>query len=598
MTEVRYYAQGQQVDPIGGEDNAPYPLVIDMEWLDQKTEARIEPTVLTFDGADGAYIRQRAFNGGTGGIGIFEGMPFSVQVGEPSNFDAFDMYIDFTKNLELFGECGVNAPIQEKQGTNWLNDVADGIPFKYLQEIGVIQDSDFYSIPYVVNYKPDGAQLLILGLATFALTKELSEAIKAIADRVADLTDAATPVIGAGVTGPVVSYDIGNIILASLKLVAQIAYTVGIVISLFNLISQIVEEIMPPKRYHKGIGVYVLVERFCQHLGLTLRSDLLDSINVNGNKWCYIPPKNHRGGKPPTGAGSDWRETGLPSSNSPIYTVGGLIRELKKVFNADFKISNGVFYFERKDGFNVDNPYIIPSTFVDQENLRDVFTLNTSEIWANYAISWTTDVQDQNTLDNVEGLAFQAQTKPIRTSDPRLSNVQGAEIVNLPFSLPVRKDSLSAVEQAVKALVSLFDLVSGQLGNPQSLTGRINNRIGAMNLSSDFTNAGKFVVMAGSNLQEDQRGILGADQLWDNYHYINTFAEYRGESGQYYIYQNKTIPFCFEDYRKIKQSNRVLIETGEQAEISSLKWDIGDNTAVIDYRVKRIYDNNLEVVIL
>lgn len=601
MIEVRHYADGQQVDPIGTRANEPFPLVVEMDWLNQKAEARVAETQLTFDGKDGNLIRQRAFSGLSGGLGVYEGMPYSIQVGSQSDFDTFDSYVDFTKNPTFFGECGVVVNLQQKQGTDWLNDVADGIPFAYLYEIGVITDQDFYSIPYVKNYIPDGTQLLILALSTYSLTKELIEGIKAIADRVADLTDAATPVVGVGVGAgavAVTAWDIGNIILAALKLITQIAYTAAIVVALAKLIEQIVEEIMPPKRFHLGIGYKVLIQRFCDHLGLTLQSSLLDEIDRQGNKWCYVPPKNHKGGQRPTGANASWRETGLPSTTSPIYTAGGLIRELKRMLNADFKIQDGIFFFERKDSFEIDNPYIIPDTFTNQDTLQNFYTLNTSEIWANYSISWSTDIQDQNTLDNVEGLAFQAQTVANRNSDPRLANIQGAEIINLPFALPVRKDQLTAIENAVKSLVSLLDTVTGQLGNPQSLSGKINNRIGSMEISSHFTSIGKTVVMAGAKLQKEQRVLLSATKLWEDYHYINTFAEYEGKHGQYYLYEEKEIPFCFQDYEKVKQSNRVLTETGEKSKIDTLKWDVYKNTAIISYRVNKLYDRNLKVILL
>lgn len=601
MIEVRHYAAGRQVDPIGERPNEPFPLLISMDWLEQKAEARIDLTSLSFEGQDGLLIKQRAFSGRSGGLGVFEGMPYSVQVGSVSDFETFDMYIDFTKELSFFGECGVNVTVQQKQGANWLNDVADGIPFAYLYEIGVITDSDFYSVPYVINYIPDGTQLLILALSTYSLTKELIEGIKAVADRIADLTDASTPVLGISVgvgAGAVTAWDIGNIILAALKLVAQIAYTIAIVVALVKLTEQVVEQIMPPKRFHQGIGLKVLLERFCQHLGLTLQSSLMDSLDKSGNKWVYQPPKNHRGGEKPTAAGSTWKETAIPPVDSPIYTGGGLIRELKKMLNADFKIRDGVFYFERVDDFEVTNPYVIPSTFIDQDKIQNVYSINTGEIWSNYNISWSTDVQDQNTLDNIEGLSFQAQTVPNRTSDPRLTNIQGAEIIALPFSLAVRKNELTAIEKAVKDLVSLLDFVTGQLGQPQSLGSRINNRIGAMHQSSHFTSIGKVIVMAGRNLQEGQRKITGATALWDNYHYVNTFASYQEEHSQYYLYQGQEVPFCFEDYKKIKTSNRVVTEEGKKAEIESLTWDVVGNTATINYRVKEIYDNNLKTIIL
>jgi hypothetical protein len=260
------------------------------------------------------------------------------------------------------------------------------------------------------------------------LTKELIENIQSLSDRIADLTDAATPVVGVGVGAgavAVTAYDIGNIIMAALKLIAQIAYLVAIVIAIVKLVEQIIEQLMPPKRFHKGMTVKSLFAKACEYLDLTLQSTLLDSIDASGNKWVVIPAKNHRGGEKPTGADSSWRETGVPSAQDPLNTFAGVVRTFKDVFNADFQLKDGVFIFERRDFFEKTTGYVIPDTFIDQEKLIDTNSFNTDEIRANYNINWAFDNQDLNTLDNQNGRVFQAVLKPKVTINPKLTTLTG-----------------------------------------------------------------------------------------------------------------------------------------------------------------------------
>jgi len=585
MADIRHYRNGILVNPRDF-DQAK----IIMDWTGKKEAANITINSIKLVGSEGAALRDRILSGLTGGVGFFEGEPYRIEIGELGNSFGFDGYLDFASGVDFIDECEVECQLKREQGTDWINEVADGFSYRYLESIGVITKSDFFGVPYVINYIPDGVQLLLLAISTFQVTRETIDAVKAVANQVADVIDAATLVIG---VPPGV--DIGNIIQAVLSLIAQVAYTALLIVALVKLIEQIIEELMPAKRYHLGMPIRLLFQRACDHLNLNLSSSLLDSLDTGSNKWVIIPSKGHRGGEKPTGADSSWRETGVPSQQDPIDTFGGVIRTFKRLFNADFQIQDGTFIFERKDYFEKTSGYVIPNTFTNQDGLYDVNGFNSDEIKANYNINWAFDQQDLNTLDNQVGRIFQATLSPKVTNNAKLTNLTGLEEVAIPICLAVRKDSLTAVEEVVKALASALDALAGQLGNPQSLSGKINSRIGAMHTSSHFSSIPKMVVMSGSQLQKDQRSIMAASKLWDDYHYINSFKPINGKHNQYWIYREQKIPFCFEDFITILDNNQVETASGEIAEIESLEWDIWDNFATINYRVNRLYDNNFEI---
>ena len=586
MADIRHYRNGILVNPRDF-DQAK----IVMDWEGKKEAANITINSIRLVAEEGKFLRDRILSGLTGGVGFFEGEPYRIEVGDLSNPAIFYGFLDFSAGVQFIDECEVECTLKREQGTDWLNEVADGFSYRYLENRGIITDADFISVPYVINFIPDAAQLLILSISTFMVTKELIESIKEVSKNIANIVSGATPIAPFGV-------NVGQIILTSIKLVAQLAYLVAVVIALVKLIEQIIEQLMPPKRFHKGMTVKSLFSKACEYLDLTLESTLLDSLDVSGNQWVVIPAKNHRGGEKPTGADNSFRETGVPSAQDPLNTFAGVVRTFKDVFNADFQLKDGKFIFERRDYFEKSTGYVIPDTFIDQDKLIDTNSFNTEDLKANYNINWSFDSQDLNTLDNQNGRVYQAVLNPKTTNISRLTTLTGLKEVSIPISLAIRKDKLTVVEEIVKALVSAADALTGQLGNPQSLSGKIKNRIGAMSSSSHFSSGCRMVVMAGSSLRKNQRSILAASKLWDNYHFINSFKPIDGKHNQYWIYREQKIPFCFEDFVTLLDSNQVETQAGETAQIESLEWQIYDNYATINYKVNRLYDNNFELTFL
>ena len=586
MADIRHYRNGVLVNPRDF-DQAK----ITMDWVGKKEAANITINAIRLVGDEGKALKDRILSGLTGGVGFFEGEPYRIEVGELTNSVAFDGFLDFSSGVSFIDECEVECTLKREQGNDWLNEVADAFSYRYLENQGVITDADFVSVPYVINYIPDGAQLLILSLSTFMLTKELIENIKELAKQIGNIISGATPIVPIGL-------NVGQVILTSIRLIAQLAYLVAVVIAIVKLIEQIIEQLMPPKRFHKGMTIKSLFSKACQYLGLTLQSTLLDGLDVSGNQWVVIPAKNHRGGEKPAGADSTWRETGVPSAQDPLNTFAGVVRTFKDVFNADFQLQDGTFIFERKDYFEKSTGYIIPDTFIDQDKLIDTNSFNTDELKSSYNINWSFDSQDLNTLDNQNGRVYQAVLKPKVTINSSLTTLTGLKEVSIPISLAIRKDKLTVIEEIVKVLVTAADALTGQLGNPQSLSGKITYRIGSMHSSTHFSSGSRMVVMAGSTLQNNQRQILAASKLWDDYHFINSFKPINGKHNQYYLYKEQKIPFCFADFVTLLDNNQVETVDGEPAQIESLEWQIWDNYATINYKVNRLYDDNFDITFL
>ena len=584
MADIRHYINGSDL----GEPRNWQDLEITIDWLLKKDTATVNISDLEFTHEANEYLQKRILDGLSGGVGIFEGVPYSLKVGDVDDpkFE-FEGYLDMTDDAIVIGGEEISLSLKKKKGEDWLADVADGFSFAYLYDQGVITSKDFIKVPYVINYVPDGTQLILLSMSIYMMTKELIENVERLAETIADVTDAATPVVGVGVgVGAVVvtAWDLGNFILVVLKALARIAYIIAITVSIINLIESVFEQLLPKKRYHLGMTFRRMFEKGCQHLGMGFESDIAEL------EWTHIPRKTKKGGSN--------GETGFPSNSEPIYVFGDYIRKMKEKFNADYRIVDNVFVFRRKDKFKFPSPYKMPNFFNDQERMLDRMKFNTDEMISNYNIYWALDIQDQNTLDDSDGRVFQAVTSPNITINEEFVTIKNIAEIVLPFSLGKEKRQLTDVEKVAKVLAGIVDGLTGLFGGGTNFKSQIENRIGSLLLSSHFTTNGKVVKMSGSKLANNQRAELDVRVLWDRFHFINSFAEYQGVHNQWRRYENQEVPMSIEDFSVLTENNEAVDEFGNEYEIENVIYRPEQTKAVINFRVKKKYTNNLKIEFL
>jgi hypothetical protein len=585
-TETRFFRNGVLIDsPRNWKE-----LEIECNWEDRKESGELNLPTLNFVGEEATNIKLRFLDGLSGGVGFTEGDELKIQFGDSNNtvFE-FEGMIDYSSDLLFMGENEVRVEVKKLQGLDWLSEVADGFSFASMYDEGIVKDSDFIKVPYVLNYIPDNTQLILLSLYSFLLAKELAENVMRIFEGISEGVNAATPSVGVGVgvgAVAVTTYDIGDIIWASAKIAIKIGYTIAIGVALYRTLQDLIEQILPAKRNHLGMNIKRMFELGCQKTNLTLNSNLLNTIS----DWCVIPSKFAKGGEPPKGE----KETGYPTNSDSIYTFGDLIRVCSIWFNADYKIINGVFYFEQERYFDNLAQYVIPSTYTDQEKLQNHLGFNTNELKSNFLVKYEFDIQDQNTLENQEGRVFQLITEPIVVKNPKLKTLKGLEEIVIPFSLGVEKDKLTNIESTLKFVLQRADLVLNLYGKP-AISNKITDRLNCLSLSSHFLSIPKVVVMQGSKLKPKQRQILSASKIFNNYHFTKSFVPINNDHNQWRKIPEKTIPFSKEDFVILSQSNYCFTENGQKARIDYLKWNPYKGIATIKGRVKEIYTNNLKI---
>ena len=119
-----------------------------------------------------------------------------------------------------------------------------------------------------------------------------------------------------------------------------------------------------------------------------------------------------------------------------------------------------------------------------------------------------------------------------------------------------------------------------------------------MLLSSDFISIPKVVAMNGSSLQNDQRSAVGTLNLWEKYHFVNSFALYNGVHNQFYRYENQPVPMSIEDFAKLLENNKATDTEGNEYIIERVLYSPYSTQATIDFRVRRQYTNNLQVTLM
>lgn len=330
------------------------------------------------------------------------------------------------------------------------------------------------------------------------------------------------------------------------------------------------------------------MEKGCQELGLNFKSTIFDGVLGN---MVYIPQKAERGSLFKSNFGQ-----GLPELNDFGYFFGNMFDAVKKMFNADYRIENGTdLRFERWDYWR-NNPgnYQFPNNYNLQDKQKMEKFPNTNEIKSGYFIAFDVDTNDQNTLDNFYGTNYDAITY-LKTELDGYRDLFGNEDIRLPFALGTRKNKLSRFENFFKSLGGAVDKVTGLLGNGTNFKTKVQNRVGALYLSDHKTTKPKLVIMSGDTISPQNRQILSAKNLWDNYHFINSFVPINGEHNQHWNYFGVKDRFCYEDFVNLLNNNFGITGDGKQAECTRLEWEVKNDFAEIDYRVNEIYDTNLRI---
>lgn len=621
--ELQEYINGVPVEPsanMGG-------FLVELAWdKDRNYTKKLSNYNLDLVLAQSKIVNNHLSNGVNGGVGIFEGLPYKLEVTQANQvINLLDGYIDLTENAQFStNNTKSTVTVKERKNIDWLNDRAGGFTFEYLFATNKITTADYEFMPYVLNSVPDYREAIMAILSSYVITTSLLDAIEKVTELIIEVSNVAEWT-------------------AIVRLSLYLVYLTSLIIAITKLITDLVQMIIQPVKYHACMSALTLLQKGAEHLGLNVSCSFLQT-GGDFEGLMLMPEKQSA----PVNSTFDrllgFTDYNIIQNGYLNATFEDLLVYLKGMFNAKINLitdsfGNTTLHLERRDK-NIIAPQLVLKPFY-----TDKFGVNADEFRANYLIKFSTDVTDKNTIQEYTGTAFQVITKPNITTvgNEDLILMKGLERVDIPFALAKRKTELSVPEKIIETLLNIVDaltntvitLINGIISglnaiinlidnfinainaipgininwqiptisniNPVDFSGLIENRIGMMKIEYDTFVIPKVLLMTkGSEpkynkISVDNSTKVTARYLYDNYHFINSFIPSAGatNANQYYEYDLENVPFSYEDFTKVLATNSILTDTGAQGLIYSLQWNPDKQSANIKYGINKLYTNNL-----
>lgn len=542
-----------------------------LEFDNENVQPTIESDSLEFVLNEDGLIRKWIQDGIDGtGVGIYEPMELRIELASGGNsITVYTGLLDMVNDMQLLDNCTVLIKLNKKGGQRQLTDRSQAISFAYLASKGEITSADYVTVSYVLAHVPDFREVLIISITIFILIKEIQEHIKRIADLISDV---------AGLTATGALGFVGALIVFIARTITEILYNIFIFIALRGLMNQLINNLIAPLRNHKAMKLRVLLEKGATHLGYTFESTFFNSTLLDSLVILPIKEKApHR-----FGVG----ETGFPTNKGSLYTYYDMLQFFKKLINGKIRVIGNKIKVERRDFWDNISTYVL-----DDVQLRS-FRYNADEIKANLNIEFLLDEKDDTTLINykVNKTTFQRITEPKVINDKKNVQIKGLETVNLPVSLPTRKESLTSVEKLLLEVTKLVDIFVG--GN--FFSSQITGRLGVLSLGNNFTATPKLIPMALNKIRPTYRNIMSAEVLYNESYFINTFVPVPVNHNQYKKYENIRIKFCFDDYVSLSENNQFTTSDGKRGKFERIEGSPDGGLADADFRIKEIFTTNLK----
>lgn len=643
MLRVNYYINGKKVDePLNHEE-----LSLELNFDKDDPSFNGQVSVNNWDiglgnknDKDGAFLIQKYINQGlVGGTGVFEGIDFKIELQNGSEYNTlFDGYLDLSTSNVLCKQ--INATAVEAGGIDWLNNIADSFDFEFLYELddpsngfkGKIYDSDFVPVPYLLSSVPDIYTAAITGVSLYTVLNQFYESISSLIEKVPELI---FPNFG----------NIISLILVSIQLTLLQIASIILTVQLYRLL-------VPKVKYHAGMYVYTLCEKACEYLDLEFSSTILEKDPFSK---MLILPETYQQFEAPDNVRKRFIEFSkalvgvqdlLDFDRVGFYrgTFGDLLRELKKAFNAKIIIQDGVLSLEKKDFIINESLYRMPN--IDKSDIP--FRFNSEEYYSYAKFSFTKDESEVNTIQNYIGTTVTELTYP-KVINKRKQVIGGNKNeIQLKFARGIRRtkknfiermfgdifDNMTPIINEINTIRDKakrdFDKIKKKLNKPKKILSNLGikfnkpqpiqdisdnidkylndlrdlifRKANVLLLEKDAVNVPKLLLMEADYynwkdeafVKLDTRNdlIINAFYLYKTFYDIDTFTG--TNHNQHKIY-TVNVPFCYDDYILVKNNNIIYDSDGiTKATIISLKWNIYEQTAEIEYKVREKYTDNLE----
>jgi len=677
-------------------------LLIELNFDSDAPDARVTINEWEWIRENSDTITSWIADGLTGGVGIFEGIPFRIELGKSGTIEQlYNGYLDLSTSQI---ECNqVTATAKERLGIDYINDIADSFSFEYLNtkaKLGsngqtMLPFTDRYVyVPYVISTVPSAQEAILAAVSLITLLIELQNALTSLLKHISGIA----------------TFSWSDLF----KIVIHVAYIAFLFATIIRVIQDLFNAIIQPVKFHAGMKIKDLCEIGADWMGFDFASETIleleefadlvllpQKYNMPINEDIdFIQGFTNVASISQTATGST--QIGQNEENGYYNgTFGQLLRDLKTMFNAKVIIQESstgdrpTLRLERIDYSTSENLYNLPP--IDN---NDAYRFNVNDFNANYLVEFSLDSAEKNTFLDYRGTVYQSTAKPITVDNADLVIMKGLNSVAIPYALGKRKETLTIPEKILLPIINeieqiinsisllvngvvftawlagnimitqinnIIDAVNGLPGGTDipnidpNLLGEIselpfidinntvgdpNERLGMLLLENDFINVPKVIKVNtvaqqstppvitsniigfefsfseflefGGNvvysnidykaniLNADNATILSAENIYKKFHYINSFVPTDLADtddnpltpqlhNQWKLYEFENVPFCFEDYLKVKNDNKIIF-VDKFGLVEGIEWNIFNETAKITFRVNELYTLNLENV--
>lgn len=602
MAEPKFIIDGQVVDAPRNWNDLEVLATFDKS----SPQANISTTEINFVNQSAVDLINYVLNGADGSSnGALVGLPIEIEVTEPNtslpSTIVFNGMIDSSEfKVIKSNECEVK--IKDLRGLETLESLTEGLTFGLLVDKGVITSSDYVNIPYLVQKEFDPLAVAITSLSIYSIVTASIERLRQLLELPAEITAHAT----GGATGV-----LSAAIYAVAIILIRVANLVLLIIQMKKLMDSLLEYLSPKVRYFKGMKVQTMFEKALGFLGYGFNTSISQFNNL-----YYLPSKQAEGLPnilltPPSG------ETGIPRVEDTGYIFVNLMESFMKMFAA--KINVGSDDVVNLEPLNNDAYWIQQSTFEKPDVLVENYRFNSEDVVTKRIVSFQTDVSDTWTRTRYTGTAYEITTEPLNITDKRYNLIKGIDDIRIPFVLGTRKDDLTVVEQLLFELASSVDSVISGFGSSlnaligiwggsstaltnaanSNYAGIITNKIGMLRISENLVSTPRLLYLNNDDLKmpSNHRDLFSAKVLYDQYINYYSFVS-NNYGGQYKVYEGVKIPFALSDFLKLIDNSYFYDSDGSKGQITKVSWKIGEDYAMIDYRVQQVWTTNLQETII
>lgn len=491
----------------------------------------------------------------------FEGLPFRMEVQNGNDVrSVFDGYIDLTDSYEKLSTDRIKVKVKVKGGVDDLATKLSSFTYGYLDSLGVITSVD---VEYVIEKKNNVVEIVMTSVAIYLMTKEIAESIERISTNINNVQALFTT----SASGVPPSPPLGAILLASLQLLVEIAYTAVLLVAIVKMATDLIQGFVSLVRKYKACSFYELLSSACEYLGYQFSSTISDLSNIH-----FLPSDPF----------NDKIESGVPRPNDAGYNCGDFFAICQRMFSARTVVLDNVVHFE-----NLDSTFWVKqSSFKMPSVFKDVERKNGSDLVGTRIISFTTDVADEWTIENIKGTYYDVRTlqTDYRNGFDYL-NIKNIDDRIIPFALGNRKDQLNILEESIKTFASLVDTITGLFGGGTNFASSIQDRVGMLKFSANNHSVPKCLYLVNGKLPANNRDLFSAKALYDRYIKAESFV-LSENGGQKLIFEGVRIPFGFDDFTRLIKNSYFTDDNGNLGKVTNVNWTVDGDYAEVNYWIK------------